>query len=81
MSEPFPMCQKCDGRGRLRRNRTLPNGRYQFGFEPCDECHGSGYSVPFSRKKWKRIQVQIQKRQNRGQSNGCLPVPVLDVEP
>lgn len=39
------LCVRCDGRGKLRNNRTI-DGKYVLGFIVCDECGGSGLFNP-----------------------------------
>lgn len=36
------VCYMCEGRGKVRANKTLPNGNYQFNTENCDKCNGTG---------------------------------------
>lgn len=35
------VCDKCEGRGKLRHNTTI-NGKYTLGFIECDACSGLG---------------------------------------
>jgi len=38
------MCEKCEGRGKLRNNiiNPKPHSIYQIHFDICNECNGSG---------------------------------------
>jgi len=37
----YQACERCDGRGKLRDNRTV-DGKYILGFTTCYRCNGSG---------------------------------------